>query len=100
VEGDLVAVEIGEGERPTEGAVDRSGDDGVPVGDESIVDVLDVRCVQPERGSDTGLGDGCEIGAGNDVTEGERDRLRLEDDGVRRSGRRADQAEVLLLERL
>jgi DNA-binding MarR family transcriptional regulator len=100
VESDLVAVGVGEGECPTEGAVDRCGDDGVTVGDESIVNGLDVCGVEPDRGTDAGLSNGCEIGAGNDVAECERDRLRLEDDGVRRSGLRADEAEVLLVERL
>jgi len=100
VEGDLVAVGVGEGERPAEGAVDRSGDDGVTVGDESVVNGLDVCGVEPDRGTDAGLGDGRQIGAGNDVAECERDRLRLEDDGVGRPGRRADEAEVLLVERL
>jgi len=100
VESDLVAVGVGEGEGPTEGAVDRCGDDGVTVGDESIVNGLDVCGVEPDRGTNAGLSNGCEIGAGNDVAECERDRLRLEDDGVRRSGRRADEAEVLLVERL
>jgi len=99
VEGDLVAVGVGEGEGPTEGAVDRCRDDGVTVGDESIVDGLDVCGVEPDRDPDAGLGNGCEIGAGDDVAERERDRLRLEDDGVRRSGLRADEAEVLLVER-
>ena len=44
--------------------------------------------------------DGGEIGAGDDVAQGERDRRGLEDDGVRRTRRRADEAEVLLVERL
>ena len=70
------------------------------VGDESIVNGLDVCGVEPDRGTDAGLSNRCEIGAGNDVAECERDRLRLEDDGVRRSGLRADEAEVLLVERL
>lgn len=70
------------------------------VGDESVMDGLDVGGVQPDRGTDAGLGDGREIGAGNDVAQCERDRLRLGDDGVRRSGLRADEAEVLLVERL
>ena len=61
---------------------------------------LDVCGVEPDRGADAGLGSGCEIGAGDDVAQCERDRLRLEDDGVRRSGLRADEAEVLLVERL
>ena len=100
VESDSVAVGVGEGECPAEGAVNRCGDDGVTVGDESIVDDLDVGGVEPDRGTNAGLSNGCEIGAGNDVAECERDRLRLEDDGVRRSGLRADEAEVLLIERL
>ena len=57
------------------------------VGDQSIVNGLDVGGVKPDRGTDAGLGNGCQIGAGNDVAEGERDRLGLEDDGVRRPGR-------------
>src|SRR6185437_6482767 len=61
---------------------------------------LDVGGVEPDRGTDAGLRDGCEIGAGDDVAERERDRLRLEDDGVRGPGLRADEAEVLLVERL
>jgi DNA-binding MarR family transcriptional regulator len=70
VEGDLVAVGVGEGERPTEGTVDRRGDDGVTVGDESVVDGLDVRGVEPDRGTDAGPRNGCEIGAGHDVALG------------------------------
>ena len=58
VEGDLVAVRVGEGECPTEGAVDRCGDDGVTVGDESIVNGLDVSGVEPDRGTDAGLSNG------------------------------------------
>jgi hypothetical protein len=100
VQGDPVAVGVGEGERPAERAVDRRGDDGVTVGDQCIVNGLHVGGVQPDRGADAGLGRGGEIGAGDDVAERERDRLRLEDDGVRRSGRRTDETEVLLVERL
>ena len=70
------------------------------VGDEGIVNGLDVRGVEPDRGTNAGLSDGCEIGAGNDVAECERDRLRFEDDGVRTSGLGADEAEVLLVEGL
>ncbi len=100
VERDLVAVRVGEGERQAEGALDRCGDDGVTAGDERVVDGLDVCGVEPDRGTDAWLNDGCEIGAGDDVAEGERDRLGLEDDGVRRPGRRTDETEVLLVERL
>ena len=82
VESDLVAVRVGEGECTAEGAVDRCRDDGATVSDESIVDGLDVGGVEPDRGTDAGLSDGCEIGAGNDVAERERDRLCLEDDGA------------------
>ena len=96
----MVSVGVGEGERPTERAVDRCGDDGVTVGGESIVNGLDVCGVQPDRGTDAGLSNGCEIGAGNDVAECERDRLRLEDDRVWRTGPSSDEAEVLLVERL
>jgi DNA-binding MarR family transcriptional regulator len=99
VKSDVVAVGVGEAERPAEGSVDRWGDDGVAVGHERIVNGLNFCGVKPYRGTDAGLSHGCEIGAGNDVTERERDRLRLEDDGVRRPGR-ADEAEVLLVERL
>jgi DNA-binding MarR family transcriptional regulator len=94
VQGDLVAIGVGEGERPTEGPVDRGRDDRVTVGDERIVDGLDVRGVEPDRGADARLHDGCEIGAGNHIAECERDWLGLKDDGVWRSGRRADEAEV------
>lgn len=100
MERDLVAVRVGEGEGPAEGAVDRCGDDDPAVGDERVVDRLDAGGVEPDRDTDAGLGDGGEAGAGNDVAQGERDRLRLEDDGVRRSGLRADEAEVPLVERL
>lgn len=68
------------------------------VGDESIVNGLDVCGVEPDRGADAGLSNGCKVGAGNDVAESERDRLRLEDDSVRRAGLRADEAEVLLVD--
>jgi hypothetical protein len=61
------------------------------------VNGLDACGAEPDRGTDAGLDSGCEIGAGNEVAECKRDRLRLEDDGVRRSGLRADEAEVLLL---
>ena len=100
MESAVVSVGVGEGERPTEGAVDRSGDDGVTVGDESIVYGLDVGGVEPDRGTDAGLSNGCEIGAGNDVPECEGDRLGLEHDGVGRSRLGADETEVLLVERL
>lgn len=36
-------------------------------GDESIVNGLDVCGVEPDRGTDAGPGNGCEIGTGNDV---------------------------------
>jgi hypothetical protein len=39
----------------------------VGVGDESVVDGLDVGGVEPDRRTDAGLGDGGEIGTGNDV---------------------------------
>jgi hypothetical protein len=52
VESDLVAVGVGERECPTEGAVNWCGDDGVTVGDESIVNGLDVCGVEPDRGTD------------------------------------------------
>jgi len=50
--------------------------------------------------ADAGLRDGLEVGAGDDVAQRERDRRGFEDDGVRRAGRRADEAEVGLVERL
>ncbi len=70
------------------------------VGDESIVNGLRVRGMEPDRGTDTRLSNGCEIGAGDDIAQCKRYWLRLEDHGVRRSGLRADEAEVLLVERL
>lgn len=69
MERDLVAVGVGEGEGPAEGAVDRCGGDGVTVGDERVVDGLDLGGVEPDRGTDAGLSDRCEVGAGNDVAE-------------------------------
>jgi hypothetical protein len=57
VESDVVAVGVGEGERPAEGSVDRCGDDGVAVGDEGIVNVLDVGGMEPDRRTDAGLSD-------------------------------------------
>src|SRR3569833_160700 len=62
VQGDLVAVGVGEGERPAERAVDRCGDDGVTIGAESVVNGLDVGGVEPARGTDAGLGGGCQSG--------------------------------------
>ena len=97
MEGDLVAVGVGKGERATEWAVDRGRDDRVAIGDESIVNGLDVGGVQPDRGADAGLSNGRKIGAGNDVSQCESDRGRLEDDSMGRARLRADQAEVLLV---
>ena len=68
----MVAVGVGEGECPTERAVDRGRDDGMPVGDECLVDGLDIGGVQPDRGTDAGLSNRCAVGAGNDVAECER----------------------------
>ena len=59
MEGYLIPVGVGESERPAEGPVDRGRDNGVAAGDESVVDGLDVRRVEPDRGTDPGLGDGC-----------------------------------------
>src|SRR6202161_1419050 len=98
VESDLVAVRVGEGECPRERAVDRCRGDGVTVSDESIVNGLNVGGVEPDRGTDAGLSNGCEIGAGKDVAKRERDRRRLEDDGVRRASLGADGAGVLRVE--
>lgn len=100
MEGDPVPVGVGEGEGPPEGSVDRVRDDGVAIGEERVVDGLHVGGVEPDRRADAGLGDVGEIGVRCDVTEGERDGSRLEDDGVRGAGRRADEAEVVLVERL
>ena len=98
VESDLIAVRIGKGKRSTEGAINWCGDDAMPIGEESIMDGLDVCSVEPDRGTDAGLNNGSEIGTRNDVSECERDRLRLENDSVRRSGLRTDEAEVLFIE--
>jgi glyoxylase I family protein len=100
VQRDLVAVGVGERERAAERAVDRRRDDGVSVGGEGVVDLLDPGGVQPDRGADAGLRGAGDVRTRDDVAERERDRRRLEDDGVRRAGLRADQAEVLLVERL
>jgi hypothetical protein len=58
VKRELVPVGVGERERPPEGAVDRRRHDGLAVGDQGIVDVLNARRVQPDRGADAGLGRG------------------------------------------
>ena len=55
VKGDLVAVRVGEGEGTPEGAVDGSRDDRVTVGGERVVNLLGVRCVHPDRDSQTRL---------------------------------------------
>lgn len=39
----------------------------VAVGGQGVVDGLNVCGVQPDCGADAGLGDGREIGAGNDI---------------------------------
>ena len=100
VKGQVVAVGVSEGKGRPERSVDRCGDDGVTVGNESVMDALDLRGVQPDGGADTRLGDGFQISAGHDVAEGECDRSRVEDNRVRWSRWGADQAEVLLVERL
>jgi hypothetical protein len=81
-----VAVGVEEGERPAEGAAGRCGDDGVAVGEECIVNALDVGGVEPDCGADAGLGNGSEVGAGNDASAVECDRLRFEDDRMPGSG--------------
>lgn len=100
MQGDLVTAGVGEGEGAAEWAVDRSRDDRVAVGDESVVNGLDIGGMEPDRRTDAGLGDRRKIRAGNDFSQRERDRCRLEDDGMRRACLRADEAEVLLVERL
>ncbi|OKI45461.1 hypothetical protein AMK15_36170 [Streptomyces sp. MJM1172] len=85
MEGDLVAVGVGEGECPTEEPSIGAETIVWPSATRGVVNGLDVCGVEPARGTDAGLGNGCEIGAGKDLEECERDRLRLEDDGVRRS---------------
>jgi hypothetical protein len=57
----------------------------VAVGDQSVVNGLDVGGVEPNRGADAGLSDGCQVGARNDIAQCERDRRRFEDDGMGRS---------------
>ena len=87
MQGDQVSVRIGEGERPAEGAVHGPGHDGVTVGSQGVVDVLDVGGVEPDGRTDPRLLSGVEIGTRDEVAQGEGDRLGGEDDGVRRSGR-------------
>lgn len=70
------------------------------VGNECVVDDLDIAGVKPYRGPDARLSNGCEVGAGNDTSKCERDRRRLEDDCMRRARLRTDETEVLLIERL
>jgi|ERR1700722_3911772 len=96
----LVAVGVGEGKCPTKRAVARCGNDGVAINDQSIVDGLYVCGVEPDRDAYAGLSNGREVGTRNDVAERKCNRRRFEDDGVRGSGRRADETEILLVERL
>lgn len=96
----VVAVRVGKREGAAERAVDRRSDDRVPAGDEDVVDGLHVGGVQPDGGADTRLGDGCQIGSGNDVAQGESDGRGLEDHGVGRACLGAHESEVLLVERL
>jgi len=60
------------------------------------VDVLRVGGVQPQRHPLARLRDRVQVGARDDVADGERDRLGVEHDGVRRSCGGALQPQVLL----
>lgn len=57
------------------------------VGGEGVMDGLDVRGVQPDCRADAGVGDGRQVGAGNEVPECKSDRGRLENDRVGRARR-------------
>ena len=58
------------------------------VGDENVVNGVDVSGMEPDRGADAVLGNGRKIGDGNEVPQSESDRRRLQDDGVQKSGLR------------
>jgi len=87
VEGDLVTVGVGKGEGAPKWASDRGRDNRVAIGDESVVNRLDISGMEPDRGADAGLSHGREIGAWNDVSKCERDRGRLKHNGVGRARR-------------
>ena len=62
------------------------------------MDVLRVGGVQPQRHSLARLRDRVQVGARDDVADGERDRRGVEHDGVRRSCGGALEPQVLLVE--
>lgn len=96
----MVAVWVGKGEGATEWAVHRSRDNRVAFDGKSVVNGLDVGGVEPDRCTDAGLCDGGKISAGHDVPQREGDRCGLKHDGMWGTGLGADEAEVLLVERL
>lgn len=63
MEGDLVAVRVGEGEGAAERSVDGGRGDGNPVGDEGVVHALGIGGVQPHADAQTELGDRVEVDA-------------------------------------
>ena len=98
MQGDLVSVWVGECEGPPEWPVKGLGNDRDPIVSERVVDLLGVGCVQPHRDAFPGLLDGVQIDSGQWIADGERDRLGVKDNSVRRACGVADQTEVLLVE--
>ena len=86
MKGDVVPVGVGKGKGAAKGAVDGRRDNRIPVGRQSVVDLLDPGGVQPDGRPDAGPGNRCQIGSRNNVPQSERDRSCLEDDGVGRAG--------------
>lgn len=96
VNGDEIAVWIGERERPPERPIDRRGSDRHVVGGERIMQLLRVGGVQPQRYSDAALGDNSiQIDIWQRDAHRKGDRLSREDNGVGRAGL-SSQAKVLL----
>lgn len=81
----MIAIGIGKGERTTKWTVDRSRDDRVAARGEGVVNRLGVSGMEPDRSADARLSNGRELHTGNDASEGERDRRRLENDGMGRA---------------
>jgi hypothetical protein len=74
------------------------GHDRVTVRGERVMDLLGVGCMQPHRDAFPGLLDGVQIDSGQWIADGERNRLGVKDNSVRRACGVADQTEVLLVE--
>jgi hypothetical protein len=99
VERDGVPIGIGEREGAPEGTVEGSEDNRGSGYGERVVDVLSIGCVHPHADAGSGLSRGVELGAGDDLADGEGRGLGVEDDGVRGATGGSAEAEVLLVER-